>query len=281
MSRSTILPVSILVLLVILSMSAGGIGHLLSLDSNAADLTERFLPLSTAHLLGTDELGRDIFLRLLYGARVSLGVGLIAALATSLIGTAIGMGAGYGGGKTDAFLMRLTDILIALPLLPLLIILSAVDMTKLGFSAAGDASLYKIIVLISLTGWTTVARLTRARTLTLKKMDFVLAARALGVGHARIILRHIFPNLLNTVMVATTLSIGNIIMIESVLSFLGLGIQPPLPSWGNMLTNAEDNIWEHAALTVYPGALIFITVLAFNFLGDGLQAALDPKAKRN
>jgi peptide/nickel transport system permease protein len=282
MNRSIALPAFILLLLVMLSLSAGGIGQLLSLDSNAAELTDRFLPPSAAHLLGTDELGRDIFLRLLYGARVSLGVGFTAALATSLIGTAIGMGAGYGGGKTDAFLMRLTDILIALPLLPLLIILSAVDVTKLGFSAAaGDTSLYKIIVLISLTGWTTVARLTRARTLTLKKMDFVLAARALGVDNARIILRHIFPNLLNTVMVATALSIGNIIMIESVLSFLGLGIQPPLPSWGNMLTNAEDNIWEHAALTVYPGALIFITVLAFNFLGDGLQTALDPKSKRN
>src|SRR5208283_2481786 len=122
--------------------------------------------------------------------------------------------------------------------------------SKLGFSVTTDTSLYKIIILVSLTGWTTTARLTRARTLILKKMDFVMAARALGVGPMRIILRHIFPNLLNTVIVATTLSIGNIILIESVLSFLGLGIQPPLPSWGNMLTNAEDNIWEHAALTL-------------------------------
>lgn len=279
MNRAVLLPVFVLGTLILLALMAGSLEHVLSIESNTADITMRFLPPSMAHFFGTDELGRDIFIRLLYGARVSLGVGFIAALATSFIGTAIGMLAGYAGGKADAFLMRFTDLLIALPLLPLLIILSAVDLEKLGFSASGNASLYKIIVLISLTGWTTVARLTRARTLTLRKMDFVLAARALGVGHLRIILRHIFPNLLNTVIVATALSIGNIILIESVLSFLGLGIQPPLPSWGNMLTNAEENIWEHAALAIYPGAMIFITVLAFNFLGDGLQAGMGPKGK--
>lgn len=267
----------ILILLLLTSFSASILEHLLSIESNTADLTGRFLPPSSAHFFGTDELGRDVFLRLLHGGQVSLGVGFIAALVTSCIGLMIGMLAGYGGGKIDALLMRITDILIALPLLPLLIILSAIDLGKLGFHTDADTSLYKIIVLISLTSWTTVARLTRARTLTLKQMDFILAARALGVRHGRIILRHILPNLLNTVIVATTLSIGHIILLEAVLSFLGLGIQPPLPSWGNMLTNAEDNIWEHPALTIYPGAMIFITVLTFNFLGDGLQRMLDPK----
>ncbi len=269
MKRSV--PFFILVLLALLSCSAGLAEQLWSIDSNAAYLAARFQPPSPRHVFGTDELGRDIFIRLLYGGQVSLGVGLTAALVSAFIGTSVGMVSGYAGGKTDALLMRLTDILIALPLLPLLIILSAVDVTKLGFHASGDISLYKMVLLISLTGWTTVARLARARTLALKQADFVLAARALGVGTLRIILRHIFPNLLNTVVVATALLAGNVIMIESVLSFLGLGIQPPLPSWGNMLTNAEDHIWEHAALTIYPGAMIFITVLAFNFLGDGLQ----------
>lgn len=280
MSRAVFLPLFVLCLLTALSFSAGMLEHILSIDSNSADLAARFQPPSFPHIFGTDELGRDIFIRLLRGGQVSLGAGVTAALASALIGAAVGMISGYAGGKTDALLMRLTDILIALPLLPLLIILSAVDVSELGFSSPENISLYKIILLISLTSWTTVARLARARTLTLKQADFVLAARALGIGTARIILRHIFPNLLNTVIVATALLIGHVILMESVLSFLGLGIQPPLPSWGNMLTNAEDNIWEHAALTVYPGAMIFITVLAFNFLGDGLQAASDMKGRR-
>jgi peptide/nickel transport system permease protein len=280
MNPRVIFPTSVLVLLCVLALLAGTLEHFLSISSNTADLTSRFLPPSFLHFFGTDELGRDVFIRLLHGGRVSLGVGFAAALAASLIGTAIGMTAGFAGGRVDALLMLVTDILIALPLLPLLIILSAVDVTKLGFGVSDDTSLYKIIILVSLTGWTTVARLARARTMTLKQADFVLAARALGVGNFRIVIRHIFPNLLNTIIVAATLSVGSIILMESVLSFLGLGIQPPHPSWGNMLMNAEDNIWEHAALTVYPGVMIFITVLAFNFLGDGLQAALDHKPSK-
>ena len=261
----------LLCLLAALSFSASAFEYFFSIESDTADLAARFLPPSPAHFLGTDELGRDIFIRLLRGGQVSLTVGLVAALAASCIGAAIGIVAGYSGGRTDAALMRLTDLLIALPLLPLLIILAAADHAKLGLPEGPAASLYKMIFLIALTGWTTTARLARARTLTLKQMDFVLAARALGLGHARIILRHILPNLLNTLMVATALAVGNVILMESVLSFLGLGIQPPMPSWGNMLAGAEDNIWEHAALAVYPGAMIFVTVLAFNFLADGLQ----------
>lgn len=280
MSRK--LPVIFLLLLFALCFAAGGLERALSVASNEADLASRYLPSSSAHLLGTDALGRDVFIRLLYGGQVSLLVALAAGLASAFIGTGIGMAAGYAGGKWDAFLMRFTDILISLPALPLLIILSALDPAKLGFGAlsgAQNASLYKIIAIISLLGWTTVARLARARTLTLKQMDFVLSARALGVGSFKIVLRHILPNLLGTVVVATALAAGNIILLESVLSFLGLGIQPPLPSWGNMLTNAAEMIWEHAELTVYPGLMIFVTVLAFNFLGDALQDALDPKSR--
>ncbi|MDI1228524.1 MAG: ABC transporter permease [bacterium] len=273
------LPFFFLLLLWTLCFSAGLIEGALHLTSNDVDLSTRFLMPSLKHFLGTDELGRDVFIRLLYGGQVSLIVSGVAGLLAAAIGTAIGMIAGYAGGKWDALLMRHTDFVIALPTLPLLIILSALDMSKLGFSGGSDANLYKIIGIISLLGWTTVARLSRARTLTIKEMDFVRAARALGMSNARILLRHILPNLFGTIVVATSLAMGGFLMTESTLSFLGLGIQPPLPSWGNMLTNAQETIWEHARLTVYPGAMIFVTVLAFNFLGDRLQHKLDPKAK--
>ena len=278
-------PAIILAALFLLCFGAPLIEQALHFSSNETDLSSRFLPPSPSHFLGTDELGRDIFLRLLYGGQISLTVALAAGLASAFIGTAVGMAAGYLGGRWDALLMRVTDLLISLPSLPLLIILSALDLQKLGLSAdfanSPRVSLYKMIVLISVLSWTTVARLARARTLTLRQMDFVRAARALGVGDFRIVLRHIFPNLLNTVVVATALAVGNIILMESVLSFLGLGIRPPLPSWGNMLTHAEETIWEHARLSVYPGVMIFVTVLSFNFLGDAIQQARDPReAKR-
>jgi len=254
----------------------------LGLDANQVDLLGLKAPPSAAHPLGTDELGRDLLLRLLYGGRISFLSGLLAALFAAVIGTAIGLLAGYFGGALDALLMRLTDGVIALPLLPLLIVLAAVDLTKLGLPAnlatSPDASFYRIVVLVALVGWTTVARLVRGATLSMKAREFVRAAEALGAGHARIMLVHILPNVVSPVIVATTLSVGNIILLESVLSFLGLGIQPPIASWGNMLTNAQELIWDAPMLAIYPGLLIFVTVIAFNFLGDGLQDALDPRA---
>jgi peptide/nickel transport system permease protein len=199
-----------------------------------------------------------------------------------VIGTALGLVAGYYGGSLDALLMRLADSVIALPLLPLLIVLAAVDLTKLGLPAdlatSENASLYRIVFLIALVGWTTVARLVRGATLSMRTREFVRAAEALGAGAPRIMLVHILPNVVSPIIVATTLSVGNIILLESVLSFLGLGVQPPIPSWGNMLTGAQELIWSAPALAVWPGALIFVTVIAFNFLGDGLQDALDPRS---
>ena len=180
--------------------------------------------------------------------------------------------------------MRLTDSVIALPLLPLLIVLAAVDLGKLGLPLAivqsESASLYRIVALAALVGWTTVARLVRGATLAVKSRDFVRAATALGASAPRIVLVHILPNVASPLIVATTLSIGNIILLESVLSFLGLGIQPPMASWGAMLTNAQEMMNDAPQLALYPGLLIFITVIAFNFLGDGLQDALDPRAAR-
>ncbi len=276
---------------VLFALAAPLIETALGLDATRVNLLAVKLPPSTAHPLGTDELGRDLLLRLLYGGQISLLVGLTAALGAAVIGTAIGLLAGYYGGSWDALLMRLTDGVIALPILPLLIVLAAVDLSKLGLPdslvTSENASLYRIIGLIvlvgwttvaRLVGWTTVARLVRGATLTTKAREFVRAAEALGASHARIMLVHILPNVVSPVIVATTLSIGNIILLESVLSFLGLGIQPPVPSWGNMLTNAQELIWDAPVLAIYPGLLIFVTVIAFNFLGDGLQDALDPRA---
>ena len=254
----------------------------LGVDAFTADLHQRLLDPSLDHPLGTDEIGRDHLVRLLYGGRVSLTVGLIAALFSAVIGTIIGICAGYYGGRLDSFLMRITDSVIALPLLPLLIVLAAVDLTKLGFpeglADAEDMSLYRIVFIVSLVGWTTVARLVRAETLSMRKREFVRAAMALGADTNRILLTHILPNVVSPIVVATTLSVGNIILFESVLSFLGLGIQPPVASWGNMLSNAQDLVWSSPELATWPGLFIFITVIAFNFLGDGLQDALDPRA---
>ncbi|MED5572555.1 MAG: ABC transporter permease [Pseudomonadota bacterium] len=275
---------SLIVLFALIAAAAAAplIESWLGVDAFTADLHQRLLDPSLDHPLGTDEIGRDHLVRLLYGGRVSLTVGLIAALFSAVIGTIIGICAGYYGGRLDSFLMRITDSVIALPLLPLLIVLAAVDLTKLGFpeglADSEDMSLYRIVFIVSLVGWTTVARLVRAETLSMRKREFVRAAMALGADTNRILLTHILPNVVSPIVVATTLSAGNIILFESVLSFLGLGIQPPVASWGNMLSNAQDLVWSSPELATWPGLFIFVTVIAFNFLGDGLQDALDPRA---
>jgi peptide/nickel transport system permease protein len=247
-------------------------------NTSTVDLLARLAPPSAAHPLGTDELGRDVLGRLLEGGQISLLVGLAAALVAAVIGTVIGLAAGWRGGQLDAFLMRFTDGIIALPLLPLLVVLAALDLQKLGVPAAiaqsEDASLYRIVALIALVGWTTVARLVRGATLSLRAREFVRAAAALGAGPWRIVLVHILPNVASPLLVATTLSVGSVILTESVLSFLGLGIQPPTPSWGNMLSNAQELITTTPSLAFYPGACIFLTVVACNLLGDWLQQRL-------
>ena len=259
------------------------IEHLLGVNATDVDLYNRMSPVSLNHLLGTDVLGRDVLARLLHGGRISLATGLIAAAIAATIGTVVGLFAGYFGGKLDAFLMRFTDGMIALPLLPLLIVLAAIDLTKIGvpesIAESEQISFYRIVIIVALVGWTTVARLVRGATLSFREREFVMAAIGAGAGHIHIMFRHILPNLVSPIIVAVTLSVGNVILLESVLSFLGLGIQPPMPSWGNMLTNAQELIWQAPLLAVFPGLLIFITVICFNFLGDGLQDAFDPKAE--
>lgn len=283
-NRVVIASAVVLVTITALALLAPAFEAALGIDATRVDLFNQYAPPDTTHWLGTDEAGRDVFVRLLYGGRISLLVGLVAALGAAVIGTAIGLLAGYHGGWLDGLLMRTTDGVIALPLLPLLIILAAVDLTKIGIpgsiASSEMASLYRIVVIIALVGWTTVARLVRAATLSVRTREFVRAAEAMGAGSTTIMLRHILPNVISPIVVVTTLSIGSVILLESVLSFLGLGIQPPVPSWGNMLTNAQELATRAPALAVWPGTIIFVTVLAFNFLGDGLQDALDPRAMR-
>lgn len=271
----------VLALLAAATLAAPLVEAALGVDANAVNILATYAPPSAAHPLGTDDLGRDVLVRLLHGGRVSLAVGVVGALAAALIGTAVGVPAGYFGGRLDATLMRLTDGVIALPLLPLLIVLAAADPGKLGLppdlARHPALDLARISLIIALVGWTTAARLARSATLAVKHREFVRAAVALGAGPGRIMVRHVLPNVVSPVIVAATLSIGNVILLESALSFLGLGIQPPLPSWGNMLTNALETVWSAPALAFWPGFLILLTVVSVNMVGDGLQDALDPR----
>ncbi len=283
--RPAVVSVVVLGMLAAGALAAPLIAVILGTDAGSVDLFNRFAPPSAAHPLGTDELGRDVLLRLLYGGRVSLTVGIAAALASACVGTGIGLLAGFHGGRLDALLMRLTDAVIALPLLPLLIVLAAVDPTKIGLPgtviSSESWSLWRIVAIVTLFGWTTVARLVRGSALALRQQAFVVAAEAMGAGPVRIMVVHLLPNLASSIIVAATLAAGNIILLESVLSFLGLGIQPPTPSWGNLLTGAQELVWTAPALAVWPGLLIFVTVIAFNVVGDGLRDALDPRTIRD
>lgn len=224
-------------------------------------------PPSKEHLFGTDELGRDVLSRILYGARVSLKVGFIAMGIAILTGTLLGAIAGYYGGIIDSIIMRIVDVMLSFPTLFLILAVVAVL----------EPSIYIIMVVIGLTGWMDVARLVRAEVLSLKEREFVLAARAMGASSGRIIFKHILPNALYPVIVAATFSVGGAILIESGLSFLGLGIQPPEPSWGGILSVGKDYITVAWWMSLFPGIAIFLTVLSFNLLGEALRDALDPK----
>ncbi len=275
-------PLLLLAAIAALSFAGPPLGVALGIDVNGVDLLDRLAGPSPPHPLGTDELGRDVLMRLLAGGRVSLTIGIAAALAAAALGTLVGLVAGYLGGCTDRALMRVTDAIIALPLLPLLIVLAALDLGKLGVPPAlarsDDISLLRIVALAVLVGWTTAARLVRSATLVTRNRDFVRAARSLGAGVPHILWTHILPNVLAPLIVATTLSVGDVILLESVLSFLSLGIQPPLASWGTMLSNAQELITSAPLLAIYPGAMIFLTVIACNLFGDALQQRFDRRA---
>ena len=248
------------------------------------DLVEGF---RSFHLLGTDELGRDVFIRLVYGTRVSITVGLLVALISGLIGLVVGSLAGYYGGRLDALLMRFTDALLSLPILVVLIVVSAIDLGKLlggtPFAFIVDheyESVIKMVIILCAFSWMQAARLVRGSILSIKEQEFVLAARVLGVRDRGIIVTHIVPNVIAPLLVAVTLGIGNAILFEAALSFLGLGIQPPTPSWGNMLHNAQEMVQHAPMLAILPGLLILFTVISFNYIGDGIRDAVDPRAIR-
>ena len=279
---AALVSLGVLLLLVAFCLSAYPYAAMRDIDPSSTDLLSRFDPPSFEHPLGMDDAGRDELVRLMVGGQISLLIGVLATLIGGVIGVAIGVCAGYFGGRVDAVLMRFTDGVIVLPLLPLLIVLEAVDLTKLGLSPAfahsGAAAFWRIVIVISLVDWTAVARLVRAATLSIRERDFVRVARASGAGSLYMMATHILPNVATPIIVALTLTVGRVILLESVLSFLGLGVVPPTPSWGNMLNNAQELVTTNPALAVYPGLLIFITVIAVNFLGDGLQHAFDPRS---
>lgn len=238
-------------------------------DPYVIDLPERLSPPSRQHLFGTDDFGRDIFSRILYGARISLEVGILSRSVALSLGILLGVLAGYFGGKLDQTIMRLTDVMFAFPTLLFLI----------GITAALKPGLTTLFLAIGLVGWAPMARLMRAQVLATKENDYIAAARAMGLGTGRIIRRHLFPNCLAPVIISFSMGMAAAIMAEASLSFIGLGAQPPLPSWGSMVSLGRDYLRTAPWLTVYPGMAIGLTVLGFNLLGDGLRDALDPKMK--
>lgn len=252
--------------------------------SEALELRKTFESFESYHLFGTDELGRDVFIRLIYGTRISMSVGILVAIVSALVGLLIGSLAGFYGGAIDTLLMRVTDALISLPLLPVMIVIAAVDMQKLpllkSLVSPQNESILKMVIILCMFSWMTVARLVRGSILSLREREFILAARTLGASDSTIILRHMFPNVIAPMLVSITLGVGESILFEAALSYLGLGIQPPTPSWGNMLFNAQELIYKAPFLAIIPGVMILLTVISFNYLGDGLQDAVDPKAIR-
>ena len=236
-------------------------------DPNAIDLKNILMPPGSSHLLGTDQLGRDILSRMIWGARISLKVGFVAVGIATLIGTILGTVSGYYGGIIDMLIMRAVDLMLCFPSFFLILTVIAVL----------EPSIWNIMAVIGFTSWMGVARLIRAEILTIREREFIQAARSQGASNMRIITRHIIPNAMTPVLVSATLGVAGAILTESALSFLGIGVQPPTPSWGNMLTAGKDNLEYAWWLSLFPGMAILITVLGYNLLGEGIRDALDPR----
>jgi len=242
---------------------------------NTSSVLERMQPPTWKHPLGTDGLGRDLMTRILFGGRISLTVGMLVVAITLLLGVSVGALAGYAGGWIDNLLMRITDAALTLPSLLVLILLSAM-LREVNLPLFQRNSVLTIAIVIGLLSWMTFARLVRAAFLTLREMDYVTAARSLGAFHLRVIVSHILPNTIGPIIVQSTLQLGYAIIEESGLSFLGFGVQPPTPSWGNLLSDAQENFISYPWLAIFPGVMIFLTIISVNYIGDGLRDAFDP-----
>ncbi len=239
-------------------------------DPSAIDLKNILAPPSGAHWFGTDQLGRDVCSRMIWGAGISLKVGFVATGIAILIGTILGAVAGYYGGWVDAVIMRFVDIMLCFPTFFLI----------LAVIALLEPSIWNIMIIIGITGWMGITRLVRADFISLKERDFILAAKTIGASDPRIIFVHMLPNAMASVLVTATLGVAGAILTESALSFLGIGVQPPTPSWGNILTAGKDNIDIAWWLSLYPGLAILLTVLGYNLLGEGIRDSLDPRLRR-
>jgi len=256
-------------IIVITFLIASSASFLAPYDPGKTDVSLKLNPPSTQNFLGTDQLGRDVFSRMLHGSKVSLSVGFVAVAISILIGILVGATAGYYSGWVDSVMMRFVDIMLCFP--SFFLILTVVALL--------GPSLFKVMVVIGITSWMGTSRFVRAEFLSLRERDFVQAAKALGVKDRRIIFRHILPNALAPVFVTATLDVATAILVEAGLSFLGFGVQPPAPSWGNILTEGRTYIFDAWWLTVFPGLAILITVLSFNLFGEGLRDALDPRLR--
>lgn len=265
-NRLAIFGASVVGLFFVVSLFPGTIARH---EPNAIDVAMILTPPSQTHWLGTDELGRDVFSRMVHGAGISLKVGFVAEGIAVALGLLVGLLAGYYRGWTDAVLSRFIDVMLCFPTFFLIL-------TVIAFL---DPSIWNIMIVIGATGWMGVARLVRAETMSLRERDFVVAARALGASDARIIFRHILPNTLAPVLVAATLGVAGAILVESSLSFLGIGVQPPTPSWGNILASGKDVVEYAWWMSVSPGIAILLTVLGYNLLGEGIRDAVDPRLR--
>ena len=253
--------------LILLIVIASLLAPLSPYDPDASNVAEKMQGISNTHFLGTDDIGRDTFTRTLYGGRVSLLVGFAAMCVAVVVGTLFGTISGYMGGAVDAFMMRIVDVFMSVPSLLFIIVVYAFL----------PRNLVTLVGMLAFFSWTKVARVVRAQTLTLKERDFVIAAKALGVSQGTIIRKHIIPNLMPQIIVSASLSIANAILDESTLSFLGYGVQLPMASWGSMLSNAQRYIQQAPYLAIFPGILILITVVSFNYLGEVLRKVFEPK----
>lgn len=263
-NKFALIGITIILLLIIIALCAPIISPY---TPSQQDLSHRLQPPSLSHIFGTDDLGRDVFTRMVFGARISLAVGFISVFIILIIGTFLGIISGFYGGKTDYIIMRFTDIVLCFPTFFLIILVIAFI----------EPNIYNVMIVIGVTSWPGLARLVRAEVLSLKEREFILVSKMMAVSNIKIFCVHILPNIISPLMVFSSLAIGGAILTESALSFLGLGVQPPMSSWGQILTSGKDYIYVAWWLSLFPGIAILITVLAFNLVGETIRDIFDPK----